>query len=55
MPSWILLVVMCLTTLVKITSKWLMVHRFQYDDIYMFAAMVSRLSDHSRPVERACS
>ncbi|MCJ1426815.1 hypothetical protein MMC29_004718 [Sticta canariensis] len=40
MPSWILLVVMCLTTLVKITSKWLMVHRFQYDDIYMFAAMV---------------
>lgn len=30
---------MCLTTLVKVFSKWFMVHRLQYDDIYMFAAM----------------
>lgn len=43
--TWILLVVMSLTTLVKIFSKWFMVHRLQYDDIYMFVAMVKFLSD----------
>lgn len=48
--TWILLVVMCLTTLVKVFSKWFMVHRLQYDDIYMFAAMVNCLSDHRGPV-----
>lgn len=49
-PTWILLVVMCITALVKIFSKWFMVHRLQYDDFYMIAAMVNCPSDRTGPV-----
>ena len=38
--SWILLVIMCLATLVKVYGKWSTRHTLQYDDIYLTAAMV---------------
>ena len=44
--SWILMVVMCLATLVKVYSKWSIMRTLQADDYYLAAAMVCpRLSN----------
>lgn len=37
--EWILLVIMCLATLLKVFTKWIMVQNLQHDDAYMIAAM----------------
>jgi hypothetical protein len=41
---WILLVVMCLATFVKIFVKWTMAKRFDLDDLFMLLGMVSSLT-----------
>lgn len=38
--NWILVVLMCLATLIKVFSKWVMIRNLQHDDVYMIAAMV---------------
>ena len=38
--SWILMVVMCLATFVKVYSKWSIMRTLQADDYYLTAAMV---------------
>ena len=38
--NWIILVVMCLAVLVKVFSKWTLIHALRLDDFYMIAALV---------------
>lgn len=38
--TWTLLVLMVLSTILKLFSKWVMVQELQYDDMYIFASAV---------------
>lgn len=38
--TWILLLVACLATAVKVFSKWFLHRAFQYDDAHIIASMV---------------
>ncbi|KAF2642230.1 hypothetical protein P280DRAFT_541944 [Massarina eburnea CBS 473.64] len=38
--NWILLVVMCLSALLKVLSKWILVRKFQYDDAFTVLSML---------------
>ena len=40
LASRILLTSMCLLTITKVSSKWLLIHKLQPDDWYMVAGMV---------------
>ncbi|KAL8821613.1 MAG: hypothetical protein Q9223_000356 [Gallowayella weberi] len=36
--TWILLVLMCLATLVKVITKWILIRKLQYDEALIVAA-----------------
>lgn len=40
LAAWILLTFMCLATITKVASKWLLIHALQIDDWYMIAGTV---------------
>lgn len=43
LASWILLTVMCLSTITKVSSKWLLIHALQLDDWYIILIIIVRL------------
>ena len=44
--NWIFLVATCVLCLLKVLSKWVLIHQTQLDDVFMVAAMVALVLIH---------